>query len=87
MGFEAKPLDEVSRIIITNRSQESIGLIVDGADDVIEINNDDIEPPPETISENYRDYIEGVIKHEQRLIVLLSLEHVFEADFVKQHHV
>lgn len=83
MGLSAKVIDEHSRIIIVNNQQESIGMIVDEANDVVEITPDQIESPPETISRQYRSYIEGVVKHHDRLIVLLSLDQVFDIELVK----
>ena len=51
---------------------------MDGANDVVDISLDDIEPPPEVINTGDADYIEGVVRMEKRLLVLLDLEKVLD---------
>lgn len=65
-----------SRIIIVEVSDISIGLIVEAANDVVDIETDLIEAPPEVVGTEVVEYISGVVKHENRLFVLLNLERI-----------
>src|SRR5690606_25909261 len=67
---------EQTRIIIVSIGDVTIGLIVDSANDVIDIQPDQIEPAPESIGSRVVDYISGVIKLDNRLFILLDLEKV-----------
>ncbi len=67
---------EQTRIIIVSLEDITVGLIVDSANDVIDIQPDDIEPSPEAIGSVVVDYISGVIKLEERLLILLDLQKI-----------
>lgn len=67
---------EHSRIIIAVLEQLEVGLIVDAANDVLDIQLDEIEPPPEIIGGTEAEYINGVVKAGNRLLILLDLEKV-----------
>ncbi|WP_047984863.1 chemotaxis protein CheW [Ornithinibacillus californiensis] len=76
LGIEATDFNESTRIIIVNLDEIDVGLIVDAANDVIDIPIDSIEPAPEVIGAVNDDYIEGVAKLENRLLILLDLKKV-----------
>lgn len=71
--MEETEYDNATRIIIVYLDDMEVGLIVDEAKDVIDINVNDIEPAPEVVDTVDVDYIEGVIKLEDRLLILLNL--------------
>src|SRR5699024_3070829 len=73
-GIEQTGMTEDNRIIIVNFNNKEVGIIVDVASDVTDIPKEIIEAPPEVIGSINVDYVEGVVKLEQRLIVLLNLE-------------
>jgi len=77
-GTERREYDDSTRIIIVYCRDMEIGLVVDGANDVIDIPLKAIEPPPEVINAVHADYIEGVVKLGNRLLVLLDLEKVLD---------
>ena len=52
----------------------TVGIIVDSANDVVDINESQIEPPPEVVGTVEVDYITGVVKLDKRLLILLDLE-------------
>ncbi|CDO02213.1 coupling protein CheW [Oceanobacillus picturae] len=85
-NLEATEYNESTRIIIINLEDMEVGLIVDAANDVMDISEDAIEPPPEVIGTVDVDYIEGVVKMEDRLFILLDLEKVLTVDQVKELH-
>ncbi|AIF43740.1 chemotaxis protein CheW [Virgibacillus sp. SK37] len=81
-GLSEAEFTDHSRIIIINMDDKEVGLIVDAANDVVDIPEETIEPAPEVIGAVDIDYIEGVAKLEQRLIILLDLEKVLSAEEV-----
>ncbi|MGM8214490.1 chemotaxis protein CheW [Bacillaceae bacterium W0354] len=78
--MEEVPYTESSRIIVVNINEKEVGMIVDGANDVVDIPTDQIEPPPEVVGSVEADYIRGVAKLDKRLFILLDLEHVLSKE-------
>ncbi|MCQ6280178.1 chemotaxis protein CheW [Bacillus sp. EB600] len=72
-----------TRIIIAVLDGLDVGLIVDAANDVIDISKDSIEPPPEIVSGTEVEYINGVVKLGKRLLILLDLEKVLNEKIVE----
>ncbi|WP_042223753.1 chemotaxis protein CheW [Oceanobacillus manasiensis] len=85
-NLEATDYNESTRIIIINLENMEVGLIVDAANDVLDISEEAIEPAPEVIGTVDVDYIEGVVKLEDRLFILLDLEKVLTEDNIKELH-
>jgi purine-binding chemotaxis protein CheW len=79
-GIESLPFNEQTRIIIVALGEMEVGLIVDAANDVLDIPANSIEPPPEVIEAIEVDYINGVAKIGKRLLILLNLEKVLEIE-------
>ncbi|MED3909382.1 chemotaxis protein CheW [Peribacillus simplex] len=73
-GFEEVEYDESTRIIIVILDDMEVGLIVDSANDVLDIPVESIEPQPEVVGDLASEYISGVAKIEKRLLVLINLE-------------
>ena len=67
---------ESTRIIIAVFNDVEVGLIVDAANDVLDINREAIEPAPEIVGGAEAEYINGVVKIDKRLLILLELEKV-----------
>ncbi|TFB23191.1 purine-binding chemotaxis protein CheW [Filobacillus milosensis] len=79
-NMEPEEYSEQTRIIIVHLDGIDVGLIVDGANDVVDLNQDAIEPPPEVIGQVSVDYIKGVSKNDNRLLILLNLERVLSTE-------
>lgn len=73
-----------SRIIIIYLDELTVGIIVDEANDVIDIPEQTIEPQPEVINSVEADYISGVAKIDKRLLILLDLEKVLNREEVSK---
>lgn len=73
-GFEEVEYDGSTRIIIVILDDMKVGLIVDSANDVLDIPVDSIEPQPEVVGHVASEYISGVAKIEKRLLVLINLK-------------
>lgn len=73
-GLEDKPTDDTSRIIIMEINGITNGLIVDSVSEVLRVPSSIIEPPPPMSSDVSSNYIKGIAKLEERLIVLLDID-------------
>lgn len=75
-GIEEKEVDDATRILVISKGDMELGFIVDGANDVIDIPADKIEPTPEVVGGVEAEYLRGVVKLDKRLFTLLNLEKV-----------
>lgn len=76
---------ENTRIIIVSVKDMQVGLTVDSASDVIDVNENEIEDPPEVVGGIKAKYLRGVAKIEDnRLLVLLNLEEVLNKKEIVQ---
>jgi purine-binding chemotaxis protein CheW len=78
--LEEQAYTDSTRIIIVALDHMEVGLIVDAANDVIDIPVSLIEPRPEVVGNVEVEYITGVAKVDKRLIILLNLEKVLTRD-------
>jgi purine-binding chemotaxis protein CheW len=67
-------MDRASRIVVVRIRERVLGLLVDGASQVLKVKVSQIEPPPEEVLQAGGDYIRGVAKLDDRLIILVDLE-------------
>ncbi|MDQ0175800.1 chemotaxis protein CheW [Bacillus chungangensis] len=67
---------EQTRTIIVSMDNMEVGLIVDSANDVLDISSNSIEPQPEVVGTKEAEFISGVVKHGNRLLNLINLEKV-----------
>lgn len=81
------PHDEITRntrIVVIEIGGNTLGMIVDGVSEVLRIAGDIVEAPPPAITSVDADYLEGVAKLEDRLIILLNLEKVLSKQEQKE---
>jgi len=69
-----------ARVIVVSVKDNFYGLFVDSVVQVINIPISSIEPPPEIISGVDADFLKGVGKIDDRLIILLNLEKALTMD-------
>lgn len=65
--------ESMSCIAVMDYKGELTGFIIDEISDVVRIKRTDIQPPLEAVAQ---PWIEGIIDINQRLVVLLNLEHL-----------
>ncbi|OAB35801.1 chemotaxis protein CheW [Paenibacillus macquariensis subsp. defensor] len=76
---------ESTRIIIVAVNEMEVGFIVDSANDVIDLNTDKIENPPEVVGGIKAKYLQGVAKiDEERLLIMLNLSEVLNKNEIIQ---
>lgn len=82
--LEKTEYNDSTRIIIVHIEDMEVGLIVDAANDVIDLTHDSVEPPPEVVGSVEAEYINGVAKLDKRLLILLDLEKVLSVEEVRE---
>ncbi|WP_096154617.1 MULTISPECIES: chemotaxis protein CheW [Bacillus] len=80
--FNLEKLDYSSstRILMTTIDDMEVGFIVDGANDVIDVKNEQIENTPEVIDSVENKYVNGVVKIDTRILVYLDLNNILTSD-------
>jgi purine-binding chemotaxis protein CheW len=74
--IEASEYQDSTRIIIVSINEMEVGLIVDAANDVLDIPVEAIEPPPEVVGVVESEYVNGVAKLDKRLLILINLDKI-----------
>jgi purine-binding chemotaxis protein CheW len=72
-------MGEHTRIVVVRMGTRIMGLIVDSVSQVMKIPKSEIKEPPETIAGLAGDYLIGVGKVNERLILLLDIDKVISA--------
>jgi purine-binding chemotaxis protein CheW len=72
-GLEQIPADKQTRIVVVETNGAVLGFIVDAVSEVLRIPADTIEPPP-GVGKAERQYVSGVGKIEDRLLILLDVD-------------
>jgi purine-binding chemotaxis protein CheW len=62
-----------TRIVVTEIGTKRVGMVVDSVSEVLRLPVDQVEPAPEMLTGVDTEYIRGVGKIEDRLIILLDL--------------
>lgn len=76
---------ENSRIIVVAVADMEVGFIVDSANDVIDIDTDTIDLPPEIVGGIKAKYLRGIAKlGEGRLLIMLNLSEVLNKSEITQ---
>ncbi|WP_342304451.1 chemotaxis protein CheW [Methanolobus sp. ZRKC5] len=76
-NLSSKDVDEHSRIIVVEIGDNVVGMIVDSVNEVLRINASSIDPAPELVTSSVsKQYITGVGKLDDRLLILLDLAKV-----------
>ena len=79
--FELPPTEptESTRVIIAGLDDKDVGLIVDAANDVLDVSREAIEPSPDVVGVLEAEYIGGVVKQNRRLLILIHLDKILES--------
>ncbi|EFM13079.1 CheW protein [Paenibacillus curdlanolyticus YK9] len=84
-GLNETEPTENSRIIIVAANEMEVGFIVDSANDVIDIDSDTIDSPPEVVGGIQAKYLQGIAKiGDKRLLVMLNLSEVLNKNEIMQ---
>jgi len=75
-GLERQDYTAMTRVIVVDVDSRLIGMVVDAASQVVRIPADQIEPPPPIVGGLSVEFIKGVGKLDERLVVLLNIARI-----------
>ncbi|MBI5444886.1 MAG: chemotaxis protein CheW [Deltaproteobacteria bacterium] len=73
-GLSAGERDKNTRIVVVELGGSVVGFLVDSVSEVLRVSRAVVEPPPSIVGGIESDYIDGVVKLEDRLLILLDLQ-------------
>jgi len=76
-GLPEGDLTDESRIMVLQACGKTIGIVVDAVSEVLRVKHDQIAPPPPTVAGLGRDYLSGLVKLDDRLLILLDIDKIF----------
>jgi purine-binding chemotaxis protein CheW len=76
LGAAERPAGREPMNVVVRNDDGAVSLLVDEIGDVIEIDAEQFEAPPETISATAREMVDGVYKLPGRLLLVLAAERV-----------
>jgi purine-binding chemotaxis protein CheW len=76
-GLPEAELSDESRIMVIQACGRTIGIMVDAVSEVLRVKHDQIAPPPPTVAGLGRDYLNGLVKLDDRLLILLDIDKIF----------
>ena len=82
-GLETGSHTKGTRIVVLEL-ERLIGMIVDGVSQVLRLSADNVEPPPPIVSGISAEYLKGVGKIDERLLILLDVEKILTMDEGRQ---
>ena len=84
-GLTAREHDKDTRIIVIEINNMIVGFVVDAVHEVLRIPADTVEPPPPAVMGGVdSEYIKGVGKLDDRLLILLDLDRLLSQEEQKE---
>lgn len=71
--------DSSTRIVVMELEQKIVGFLVDGVSEVLRIPESTVEDPPPVVAGIGSEYIRGIGKLDNRLLILLNLDHLLSS--------
>jgi purine-binding chemotaxis protein CheW len=84
LGLEASDTNDSTRIIIAELGKDNLGMIVDSVSEVRRLSTSDIDPVSDITTKIGDDYIRGVGRLENKLLILLDLHKVLSLEEEKR---
>jgi purine-binding chemotaxis protein CheW len=82
LGLKAIERTEECRIMVIDFEEGEAGVIVDAVTEVLRVPNSTIDPPSSMVSQGNSDYLRGIAKLSDRLIILLDLHKLLSVKMI-----
>ena len=76
LNLGVSELMPTTRIVVCQHEDVSVGLLVDSINQVVNLIDDEVEPPPGVLSGLDRAMVSGIGRYQGRMIILLNIESV-----------
>ncbi len=73
-GMEDRPDSQLPMNVVVRTDDGAVSFLVDEIGDVLEVDEEHFERPPETVQGLARDLVRGVYKLQERLMLILDTE-------------
>lgn len=83
LEMSSHEIDDKTAIVIATMHEASIGFVVDQVQDVANISEEEIGESPQFGGEIDTSFLKGVAKSEKRVVMILDLEKIFDANETK----
>ncbi|MFZ2197143.1 MAG: chemotaxis protein CheW [Thermodesulfovibrionales bacterium] len=78
--FGIKPAGKKERIIIVRYGQEKISFLVDDIKEILSLTPEEIRTPPSIFKGFKTEYLTGLGKHGERIIILLNIDNLLTSE-------
>jgi purine-binding chemotaxis protein CheW len=75
-GLPTAEHTRASRIVVVEIGDQVVGVVVDGVSEVLRVNTATVEPPSPVVAGIDSEYLHGIAKLPERLVILLDLDRV-----------
>ena len=79
-NLESVEKDRHSRIVVVEVDNQTVGMVVDGVSEVLQISQSEIEPAPPLGARVNSEFIKGMGKVGERLMILLDIDRILSAE-------
>ncbi|HKF02080.1 MAG TPA: chemotaxis protein CheW [Candidatus Sulfotelmatobacter sp.] len=84
LGLEDRPAGQLPMNVVVRTNDGAVSLLVDEIGDVIEVEEETLESPPETLQDFAREVVNGVYKLSGHLLLALDIDKIVDlADLSK----
>jgi purine-binding chemotaxis protein CheW len=80
LGMKKGKAQKEGRIIIAEKNELSFGVIVDSVVGVFKVKSEDITAPSTVLGDEKSDYLKGIGRLDDRLVILLDPEKLFSVE-------
>ncbi len=70
--------DRASRIVVLEINGQTVGALVDGVSEVLRVSGSQVEAPGATLTGPETAHLRGIAKLDERLVILLNLDHLID---------
>lgn len=79
-GMQQVERTKNTRIVVVNIQDATLGIIVDTVTEVLRLSGDSIEPISDVVTSGRLDYLQGVAKLDDKMVILLALDKLLAGD-------
>ena len=79
-GLPTADHTRASRIVVVELGDQVVGIVVDGVSEVLRVNTATVEPPSPVVAGIDSEYLHGIAKLTDRLVILLDLDRILARD-------
>lgn len=84
-GMPEQAANDATRIVVMNLAGRTVGVVVDGVSEVLRLSHEDISPTPPSLVGAGKDYVTGLARRKERLLVLLDMARLLVGSELGNH--